>query len=159
MNTQPQRIKTRARTSPHPRCVGPPHQRGGVEYSLRAIPLGGYVAFPDDDPRGLAAPGSAYAPDDPDLLQNRSVPQRLLVISAGVIANVVFALAVLFAQVNTVGKAQTAYLPGVLVPEVNAGGAAQAAGFQPGDVILRVGDLEVTASASQASAGLTRVCL
>ena len=25
-------------------------QRGEVEYSLRALPLGGYVAFPDDDP-------------------------------------------------------------------------------------------------------------
>lgn len=30
-----------------------------MEYSLRAVPLGGYVAFPDDDPK------SGYAPDDP----------------------------------------------------------------------------------------------
>jgi membrane-associated protease RseP (regulator of RpoE activity) len=65
-----------------------------VEYSLRAIPLGGYVAFPDDDPK------SSYASDDPDLLQNRSVLQRAVVISAGVIANVLFALAILFAQVG-----------------------------------------------------------
>ena len=72
-----------------------PLQRGEVEYSLRAIPLGGYVAFPDDDPKH-----SPYKPDDPDLLQNRSVPERGLVISAGVIANIIFALAVLFAQVG-----------------------------------------------------------
>ncbi|KAF8062708.1 hypothetical protein HT031_004037 [Scenedesmus sp. PABB004] len=126
---------------------GPPlfsFKRGEVEYSLRAIPLGGYVAFPDDDPQN-----SSYAPDDPDLLQNRSVPERALVISAGVIANVVFALAVLFAQVNVVGKAQTSYLPGVLVPEVTPGGVAAAAGFQPGDVILRVGDFEVPANPGQ----------
>lgn len=70
-------------------------QRGEVEYSLRAIPLGGYVAFPDDDPKN-----TKYQPDDPDLLQNRSIPERGLVISAGVIANIVFALAVLFAQVG-----------------------------------------------------------
>lgn len=25
-------------------------QKGEVEYSLRMVPLGGYVAFPDDDP-------------------------------------------------------------------------------------------------------------
>lgn len=51
-----------------------------VEYSLRAIPLGGYVAFPDDDPN------SGFQSDDPDLLKNRGIPARALVISAGVIA-------------------------------------------------------------------------
>lgn len=125
---------------------GPPliaFKRGEVEYSLRAIPLGGYVAFPDDDHK------SSYAPDDPNLLQNRSVVQRAIVISAGVIANVLFALAILFAQVNIVGKAQSSYLPGVLVPEINAGGVAERAGFMPGDVILRVGDFIVPANPSQ----------
>lgn len=52
-------------------------------------------------------------------------------------------------QVNLVGKAQTSYLPGVLVPEVNTGGVAQQAGFQKGDVILRVGDHEVKANPDQ----------
>lgn len=52
-------------------------------------------------------------------------------------------------QVNLVGKAQTSYLPGVLVPEVNVGGAADQAGFKAGDVILRVGDYEVAASSKQ----------
>ena len=65
-----------------------------VEYSLRAIPLGGYVAFPDDDPT------SAFKPDDPDLLRNRGILSRAMVISAGVIANLIFAYAVLFAQVR-----------------------------------------------------------
>lgn len=82
-----------------------PHllQRGEVEYSLRAIPLGGYVAFPDDDPK------SSYAPDDPNLLQNRSVVQRAIVISAGVIANVLFALAILFAQVGNAVRLSVSY--------------------------------------------------
>lgn len=52
-------------------------------------------------------------------------------------------------QVNLVGKAQTSYLPGVLVPEVNVGGAADQAGFKAGDLILRVGDYEVAASSKQ----------
>lgn len=66
-----------------------------VEYSLRAIPLGGYVAFPDDDPE------SKFDPEDPDLLKNRPIPQRALVISAGVIANAIFAFSLLFTQVCT----------------------------------------------------------
>lgn len=64
-----------------------------MEYSLRAIPLGGYVGFPDDDPK------SEFKPDDPDLLTNRSIPGRLAVMSAGIIANCIFAFSVLFIQV------------------------------------------------------------
>jgi membrane-associated protease RseP (regulator of RpoE activity) len=64
-----------------------------VEYSLRAIPLGGFVGFPDDDPE------SEFKPDDPDLLRNRSIPGRFLVMSAGIIANCIFAFSILFVQV------------------------------------------------------------
>ncbi len=63
-----------------------------MEYSLRAIPLGGYVGFPDGDPN------SKYEKDDPDLLRNRSVAERALVISAGIIANVILAYSVLLVQ-------------------------------------------------------------
>jgi len=125
---------------------GPPlvkFERGGVEYSLRAVPLGGYVAFPDDDP------DSKYAKDDPDLLRNRSVPERAAVISAGVIANIVFAYAVLLLQVGTVGKAETTFDAGVVIPKVTPASAAARAGFRDGDVILGVGDYRVGAAASQ----------
>jgi C-terminal processing protease CtpA/Prc len=56
---------------------------------------------------------------------------------------------VTYLQMNIVGKAQTSYLPGVLVPEINAGGVAEQAGFQPGDIILRVGDYTVAANPGQ----------
>ena len=75
-------------------CTHDSLQGKEVEYSLRAIPLGGYVGFPDDDP------DSPYPKDDPDLLRNRPVGQRALVISAGIIANVVLAYSVLLAQVT-----------------------------------------------------------
>ncbi|WVZ59719.1 hypothetical protein U9M48_009829 [Paspalum notatum var. saurae] len=105
---------------------------GPVEYALRAIPLGGYVGFPDDDP------DSGFAPDDPDLLRNRPVPDRLLVVSAGVAANLAFAFLIVYAQALTVGVPVQAQLPGVLVPEVLPGSAAARAGILPGDVILAV---------------------
>ncbi|GIL58659.1 hypothetical protein Vafri_13664 [Volvox africanus] len=121
------------------------YQDGGVEYCLNAVPLGGYVAFPDDEIR----------PDDPDLLKNRPIPQRALVISAGVIANILFAYLVLLAQISTVGKAETAFLPGVrvVVPDtpVAAASAAARAGLRTGDVILRIGDVTIPAGVSQVS--------
>ena len=45
-------------------------------------------------------PESKFPPDDPDLLKNRSIPQRALVISAGVLANIVFAYSLLFTQAS-----------------------------------------------------------
>ncbi len=63
-----------------------------VEYSLSAVPLGGFVAFPDDDP------DSPWPKDDPDLLRNRPLAHRAAVVVAGVVANVVFAFALLTAQ-------------------------------------------------------------
>ena len=41
------------------------HQRRGITYALRALPLGGFVSFPDDDEN------SEIPADDPDLLRNR----------------------------------------------------------------------------------------
>ena len=104
-----------------------------VEYSLRAVPLGGYVAFPDDDPQ------SGFKADDPDLLKNRGIPARALVISAGVIANIVFAYSVLFGQVLSVGLVEQEYLPGVIIPEIIARSAASRGGLETGDVVLSVG--------------------
>ncbi|KIZ07162.1 Putative zinc metalloprotease [Monoraphidium neglectum] len=124
---------------------------GSVEYCLRAVPLGGYVAFPDDNPE------SGFKADDPDLLNNRPLGQRAVVISAGVIANIIFAFAVLFAQISTVGKAESAYLPGVRVPDVTPGGVAERAGVRAGDVLLRVGDYTVQAAPDQVAAVVTAI--
>ncbi|KAK8961521.1 hypothetical protein KSP40_PGU020659 [Platanthera guangdongensis] len=68
----------------------------GVEFSLRAFPLGGYVAFPDaDDPKFS---DSGIASDDPDLLGNHPLPHRVLVVSGVVTANILFAYLVLLSQ-------------------------------------------------------------
>ncbi|PKU72125.1 probable membrane metalloprotease ARASP2, chloroplastic [Dendrobium catenatum] len=117
---------------------GPPLARfsssSGIEFSLRSFPLGGYVAFPDaDDPE---FPDSGIAPDDPDLLRNRPLPHRFLVVSAGVVANLLFAYLVLFSQCISFGAAARQPLPGVLIPDVRPLSAASAAGILPGDVIL-----------------------
>lgn len=109
------------------------YQGKETEYAVRAIPLGGYVGFPDDDP------DSKIPQNDPDLLRNRPVLDRAIVISAGVIANLVFAYFLLVAQVGTVGFQQFEPLPGVLVPKVvTQSDVAATAGIKPKDIVLTV---------------------
>jgi len=109
------------------------YQGPETEYAIRAIPLGGFVGFPDDEP------DSDIPPNDPNLLRNRPIIDRAIVISAGVIANLVFAYFLLVAQVGTVGIPEFNQ-PGVLIPEVapKSSLVAQQAGIKPGDVILAV---------------------
>ena len=110
------------------------YQGPETEYAIRAIPLGGFVGFPDDDP------DSTIPPDDPNLLRNRPLVDRAIVISAGVIANLIFAYFLLVAQVATVGVQEFNYQPGVRVPNVasEVSSVAAKAGIKSGDIILAV---------------------
>lgn len=110
------------------------YQGPETEYAIRAIPLGGFVGFPDDDP------DSDIPLDDPDRLQNRPVLDRAIVISAGVIANLVFAYLVFVTQFTAVGIPNGFnYQPGVMVPQVvSQESPAAQAGIKSGDIIVAV---------------------
>lgn len=116
------------------------YQGSETEYAVRAFPLGGYVGFPDDDP------DSEIPSDDPDLLRNRPILDRAIVISAGVIANLIFAYFLLVGQVATVGIQDIQ--PGVAVPQTlpETTSVAAQAGIKAGDVILSVEGRELGAS-------------
>lgn len=102
-----------------------------TEYAVRAIPLGGFVGFPDDDPE------SEIPPSDPNLLKNRPILDRAIVISAGVIANLLFAYLVFVVQFTSVGIPDFDLQPGVLIPEViSQDSPAAEAGIQNGDLII-----------------------
>lgn len=113
-----------------------------TEYALRAIPLGGYVAFPDDEPE------NNIPSDDPNLLRNRPLLDRAIVISAGVIANLIFAYFLLVGQVATVGVQDINYQPGVLIPEIitEADSPALVAGLKRDDVVLAIDGQTLPAS-------------
>lgn len=111
------------------------YQGTRTEYALRALPLGGFVGFPMEEESD-----TSFAPDDPDLLQNRPVLDRAIVMSAGVLANLLFAYLVFVVQFTTVGVPQTFVPePGVLIPQVmSSTSPAAQAGIRAGDIILSV---------------------
>ena len=113
-------------------------QRRGVTYAIRMLPLGGFVAFPDEDEN------SSIPADDPDLKRNRPLAQQALVVSAGILANLLLALLVLFGQFAVIGLPADPE-PGVLVVNVQPGGAADTAGLRPGDRILSIDDAGLAA--------------
>ncbi len=115
------------------------YQGPETEYALRALPLGGYVGFPDDDP------DSKIPADDPDLLKNRPILDRAIVISAGVIANVIFAYLIMVGVVAFGGVAEPKAEPGVFIPQVlPQASAATKAAIKPGDIILAVNGKPLT---------------
>ncbi len=118
------------------------YQGKETEYALRAFPLGGFVGFPDDDP------DSNIPANDPNLLRNRPILDRAIVISAGVIANLIFAYFVFVAQYTAVGIPEKFdFQPGVVVPEVTSQEAPAAkAGIKAGDIILAIDGQELASS-------------
>ncbi len=120
----------------------------GILFSLRALPLGGYVSFPERTTIDEETE-EEIVDDSPDLLQNRPIYQRAIVISAGVIANVLLAWASIFTSVSTVGIPKYDFSPGVLISDVKEG-AGQQAGLRKGDIILKVDDETIPSSLDNA---------
>lgn len=137
-------------------------QWGETEYGIGALPLGGYVKMlgQDDNPgrlheeteraklkpavkeqgeveQGEGEPGEGDALFDPRSYLAKSVPQRMAIISAGVIMNVIFAF-VVFAWAFKLGVRQVACEVGKTVP----GEAAWRGGLRQGDDIRRIGDVK-----------------
>ena len=101
-----------------------------ITYSLRAFPLGGFVSFPDEDQNNID-------PKDPNLLKNRPITQRIIVISAGVFANLVLAYSILIINVTSMGIPYDPE-PGILVLATQPEKAAFKAGLEAGDKIIKI---------------------
>lgn len=114
-----------------PRLFG--WRRNGTMYQLSAVPLGGYVKMAGEE--GLE---EGHAPRS-DELPSKSVGQRFLIYSGGVLMNVAFAL-IVFPLILMAGVR----FPEPLV-DVQPGGPAWSAGIQPDTRVLSVNGNEVYA--------------
>jgi regulator of sigma E protease len=112
--------------------------RHGTRWRLAALPLGGYVKFHGDangasmtDEKAVAA----MSPVDRSVsFFGQTVWKRAAIVAAGPIANFILAI-VIFTGIFYI-NGRGVLLP--LVDNVAAGSAAEAAGFQPGDLILSI---------------------
>jgi regulator of sigma E protease len=107
---------------------------GETEYRLNWIPLGGYVKMLGQDDTDASAESA-----DPRSYNSKSVGARMLVISAGVIMNVILA-AVGFTLLFLVGY----NTPAGVVGSIAAGSPAQAAGVMVGDRIVTIDGKPIT---------------
>jgi regulator of sigma E protease len=109
--------------------------RHNTRWKLCWLPLGGYVKFEGDT-------NAASAPDGTEVntIQGpRSFPAQPLwkkaaIVSAGPLANFIFAIAIFTIMLGTLGEQ---VLP-ARVGELEQGSAAQAAGLQPGDYVREI---------------------
>ncbi|SVE39338.1 uncharacterized protein METZ01_LOCUS492192, partial [marine metagenome] len=111
-------------------------RRGGTDYQVCLIPLGGYVSFGGHDPSERSS--------DPSEFPNRPRWQRVLVLLAGPAANVVLAI-VLVAVVFMTGFAvrDVKDLPAV-VGAVGSASAGETAGLVAGDLVVEIEGEAVT---------------
>ncbi|HEY9216033.1 MAG TPA: RIP metalloprotease RseP [Ancylobacter sp.] len=114
------------------------NDKHGTRWKISAIPLGGYVKFLGDE-NAASTPdrGSISAMSEAERRESffhKSVGARAAIVAAGPIANFILAIVIFSALFMTVGKQVTT----PQVDAVQAGSAAERAGFQPRDVILTI---------------------
>lgn len=114
------------------------NDRYGTRWKLSAVPLGGYVKFFGDDNEASVPDAEAAAAmteaEKRDSFQHKPVGPRAAVVAAGPIANFILAILIFAGVFVTVGKQTTTARVDAIAPN----SAAQAAGFQPGDLVLAI---------------------
>jgi regulator of sigma E protease len=119
------------------------YDRQGTRWRIAAIPLGGYVRFHGDDSAASTPDRRAMAAMSPDekrvsfFLQ--PVWKRAAIVAAGPIANFILAILIFAAVFLVYGRQVTS----ARVDAVQAGSAAEVAGFKPGDVVLAIDGREI----------------
>ncbi len=105
-------------------------KRGETIYSINALPLGGFVKMSGEED-----------PDVPGSLAAKSIPVRLLVLSAGSLMNLLLPFLLLSIAFMVPHDAITGK---VEVLEIAPGSPADVAGIEPGDIIVSVNGRELS---------------
>lgn len=106
---------------------------GETDYCFKLLPIGGYVKMLGQDDIVIdEKTGDVQMTDDPRAFTNRPVGHRMIVVSAGVVFNLLFA-AVLLTCVFLMGKKMDAPIIGYVLPDGPASGK-----LLPGDRLISV---------------------
>jgi membrane-associated protease RseP (regulator of RpoE activity) len=111
--------------------------RNGVEYGLRAIPLGGFVKI-----IGMSNVDEVAPEDEPFTYRQGTYARRMWVITAGSVMHAIIAIVLITAVYATAGN--FAESGEVTIRAVSAGTPAADAGLQAGDVVSAVDGVAVT---------------
>lgn len=112
-------------------------KRGETEYALSLIPFGGYVKMLGQDDMDPSQLSSEEIAQDPRSYSAKSVPQRMGIISAGVIMNIVTGL-LFFAAAFGIGVET---VPAEL-GSIQIGSPAWVANLEPGDRITAIREVD-----------------
>ncbi len=113
--------------------------RLGTRWRISAIPLGGYVRFVGDMNATSATPDyDLIANASPELKKrlfvNKNVWQRIAVVLAGPVANIILTFIILYALLVGFGR----YTISPVIDTVEPASVAAEAGLEPGDVVVSV---------------------
>ncbi len=107
--------------------------RKETRYSFNVLPLGGYVKMMGQEDFSVDKSGEIHVRSDPRAYSNKPVGQRMMIVSAGVLMNVIFA-SILFMIAFMIGMRVIPARIGTVLPDT----AAWRAGLRPGDQILSI---------------------
>lgn len=105
-----------------------------TKYSVRAIPIGGYVSMAGETDADELYP-DVEVPDERRLI-NRPWWQRIIILLAGVTMN--FLLAWVIFSIVYLSQGVYTESPPAVVGSVRENSPAERAGFEPGDIILEI---------------------
>ena len=104
-------------------------QESGTQFALGVLPIGGYVSMVGEDEES----------DSENSFNNKPVWQRLLIVLAGPIMNLLIGFIVMIILLNTVGNLYS----NTIYYDNTANAVTQSYGIQDGDTILKVGNTKV----------------
>ena len=105
--------------------------RGGVEYGVRAIPLGGFVKI-----IGMTNVDEIDPADEAVTYRQGTYPRRMWVITAGTAMHLIIAFVAIVCAYGFAGRVQEAGR--VTIYSVAVGSPADAAGLKPNDVVASI---------------------
>src|ERR1700712_187367 len=115
------------------------NDRHGTRWKISAIPLGGYVKFFGDEseastPASAETLASMTEEERAGSFHHKKVGPRAAIVAAGPFANFILAIVIFACLFTFFGKPSTT----ARVDKVEAGSAAEKAGFQVGDVVTAI---------------------